>query len=319
MNRAIPRLLVALVALVALVVFVGVGGACGGRSTDISEASPPAAKPGANLKGLAKEAQASYPRIIDMHQKIVGRSCAPNAGVCHNTSNYPDLQSTGALIAAIGAWCNIAIPDPTMGFDRCERVGDVLVVADTLATEIAWVDRLGLNQWRFGTRDAAPVEIVDGAVYFFADMAFEDPVLLPAEEWLVSVDMSLGSHEAIVSIDGLADNPFIADFVDTALLSIIPGDPNRNGSFGADDSDIEQRATVIAAGSLEMSYLWGRITGTVPGSRMPLANQALTEAEYVAVACFIEGLADHPNPRPEDAIDYAGCAYAEEPGAFAIE
>ena len=68
------------------------------------------------------------------------------------------------------------------------------------------------------------------------------------------------------------------------FASVIGGDPNRNGVFGAIDAPIPPPATMVAPGSLATSYLWGRLTGTVPGFRMPLANGPVRNPQYIALA-----------------------------------
>ncbi len=266
---------------------------------------------------LKKSAQTKFPRVVDMHQKIVARSCAPNTGVCHNTNNYPELSSTSAFVQSVNAWCNVASPDPTQGFDLCERHGDVLV-SGSFRSEIASTRRSDDGEgWRITLRDPAP------RTDDIAPVRFEDKdrgtVFEPFAEWGVTVGMVEGDTVVVVSI--AVEEPFFTEpFIDEALSGLIQGDANDNGVFGADandDDDDDDVARVIAPGSLTRSYLWGRITGTVPGTRMPLANQALADDEYVAVACFIEGLADNAAPDDDAAIDYDGCDFANAPIKYA--
>ena len=296
----------------ALVVSVA---ACAGRApATVDLVKPPAPVEAASVA----EARVQFPRTIDMHQRIVSRSCAPNAGVCHNTSNYPDLSTTGSLLQAVSAWCNLAMPDPTQGFDLCERKGDLMAIANTMVTEIASVQRDSLDHWTLHLRDPAPHDVAAAPVAFFQDFP-SAPVFQPAADWQVVVDMAAGGVVAHVSVNGVADNAFIESFIDEVLASLVPGDPNGNGVFGADAHTDVDDARVIAPGSLARSYLWGRITGTVPGSRMPLANQPLTDSEYVAIACFIETLQENGGAgAPEDAIDYDGCAFAKAPVSYAV-
>ena len=61
-----------------------------------------------------------------------------------------------------------------------------------------------------------------------------------------------------------------------------------------------------------MSYLLQRTLGTVRGTRMPLANEPLNDAEYLALYCWIESLADNDAADAALPIDYAGCAKADE-------
>ena len=270
-----------------------------------------------DVAALREQARAKFPRVIDMHQKIVARSCAPNTGVCHNTNNYPELSSTAALVQSIDAWCNVAAPDPTQGFDACERRGDVLVSGPFHSEIAALVRHDDGKGWTVTLRDAAPRTDDVAPVRF--DDAGGDSVFVPLPEWGVTVAMVEGDNVVEVSI--AVDEPFFTEpFIDEAIGGLVEGDPNGNGVFGADvndEDDDEGVARVIAPGSLTRSYLWGRVTGTVPGTRMPLANQALSNDEYVAVACFIEGLDRGAGVLDDDVIDYDGCAFAADPVRYA--
>jgi hypothetical protein len=99
---------------------------------------------------------------------------------------------------------------------------------------------------------------------------------------------------------------------DVALAAIVPGDPNRNDVFGAEAGEA---AAIIRPGDLALSYMWRRLVGDVPGSRMPLANGPVTNAQLLALGCWIEGLA--AATLPTDPIDYAACSFYEEPVDFA--
>lgn len=265
---------------------------------------------------LKATAQKKFPRVIDMHQKIVARSCAPNTGVCHNTNNYPELSSTSALVQSINGWCNIASPDPTQGFDLCERRGDTLV-SGSFRSEIASLARTDDGEgWLVTLRDPAPRTDEIAPVRFENDA--RETIFEPFPEWGVTIAMVEGDNVLTLSI-GIEEPFFTEPFIDEALSGLVEGDANENGVFGADEREDAEGdvATVIAPGSLSRSYLWGRITGTVPGTRMPLANQALSDDEYVAVACFIEGLEDGVVPDDDAAIDYDGCEFARKPIAYA--
>jgi hypothetical protein len=269
---------------------------------------------------LTAQAKTNYPRVIDMHQKIVARSCAPNTGVCHNTNNYPELASTSSLVQSINGWCNIASPSPTEGFDMCERSGDRLV-SGSFSSEIAHLRRTDDGEgWLITLRDPAP-RSDDVAVVRFEN-ASGDTIFQPSLDWAVTIAMTEDDPTVVLSV-GVEEPFFTEPFIDDSIRTLVAGDPNENGVFGADahspDGDDAGAAATFVPGSLERSYFWGRITGTVPGTRMPLANAALTDDEYVAVACFIEGLPqDGTMPAPEAAIDYDNCAYAKKPVHYAL-
>lgn len=264
---------------------------------------------------IKAEAASSYPTPLVLHKKVISRSCAPNAGVCHDTSNYPELSSPAAFAATVNAWCNLAIPDPRQGFDHCERRGDVLI-SGSFRSEVGFVERIDDDTFRLRLRDPA-VRTASVAVVRFEDAA-NNTILDPLPEWGVTVRLEEGSNSVEVRIG--VDEPFFTEpFITAALEGLVQADANDNGTFGADEVGGDQGTDrILAPGTLERSYLWGRITGTVPGTRMPLANQALAEAEYVAMACFIEGLsgADVDLNAP---INYDDCAYAKAPERFAIQ
>ena len=110
-------------------------------------------------------------------------------------------------------------------------------------------------------------------------------------------------------------NQWQADEVTRLLdVGVVEGDPNMNGLFGARVAD---PVALIVPGDPESSYLVARVRGTmegtaVPGTRMPLANQPLSNAEMLALFCFIEGLTGIPS-RLDGPIDYVGCTYSTNP------
>jgi hypothetical protein len=263
---------------------------------------------------LVAEAKGAYPTAIDVH-KMMSRSCAPNAGVCHNTSNYPDLSTPASVASTLDAWCNLAIPDPTQGFDHCERQGDVLV-SGTFRSEVAYVEQLSEDTYRIGLRDAVARSANVAVVRF--ESAAGDIVFDPIATWGVTIALVEGERDVILSV-GIDEPAFTEPFIAASVLGLVQGDANRNATFGADvTGGDDNSARVIVPGSLERSYLWGRVTATVPGSRMPLANAPLTEPEYVALACYIQGLPADGVVSADAAIDYDGCAYAKAPERHAI-
>ena len=204
----------------------------------------------------------------------------------------------------VGSPCNVEIPDPTQGWDGCERHADQIKLGSS-ASKLAFLTRIGPGTWHIGWKDPSPVggsfsmTILDkdGNTFFVA----------PAE-WAVMVTTSNGGTEADVTVGG---NDYIHDYVDGILRTVVGGDPNRNGVWGAEVSG--PHGSVFAPGSLADSYMWQRITGQVPGSRMPLANAPLTEPAYVAIACWIEALKPGVTPSPDDPIDYTDCQFGKNP------
>ncbi len=262
-----------------------------------------------------KDARAQFPRFMDLQVNVLSSTCSPNPGVCHNSSNYPNLETAGNTIAYVSAPCNVEIPDPLQGWDNCERKADVMR-AGAFVTEIAWMEHVGPGTWRVGFREPADAT---GLRKFDVVESGGSPKFASPVEWQVNVDLVTGGTAANLTV-GVADD-FLKDYIDSALKQTIGGDPNQNGVWGGANG--AQNGSIFYPGDPAKSYLWGRLTGTVPGMRMPLANAPLTNPAYVALACWIEGLDDTlgagDTPEAEDVIDYNGCAFADAPVDYAIE
>src|SRR6185503_10673272 len=67
---------------------------------------PPMTPPPEVVTDPVTEARALFPRALELHSGVIGRTCSPNPGVCHHTSNYPDLHTIGNVVALLGAPCN---------------------------------------------------------------------------------------------------------------------------------------------------------------------------------------------------------------------
>jgi hypothetical protein len=270
------------------------------------DASPPPVKPDGAEAPFVTTARQRFPRAIDLHTGVIARSCSPNPGVCHNASRYPDLSTIGQMLAAVGGPCNVELPDPTQGWDACERA-PWRARAGSFTSDVAWTEKLVSGKWQLGLRDPAPAtasaiaSILDdgGAV-----------VLSPITAWQITLTTVAGSRDAELA-EG-EDDAAMKLWLDSIAGNIVGGDPNQNGTWGSRGDD---HGALVSPGSLDLSYLWGRITGTVAGTRMPLANQSLSNDEYVALACWIETLAAFP--RALDPIDYDACAFAWYPTAYA--
>lgn len=264
-----------------------------------------------NAHPYVQEAQVQFPRILDLQVKVLSTTCSPNPNVCHNSSNFPNLETAGNTIANVGEPCNVELPDRSQGWNGCERPADIVRAGTTLTTRLKWVERVGPQSWRVGLEEAPNVTQTILAPEF---VSADGDVLLSGgaggEFWGVSMALVQGTDIASISV---ADADFIAEFVDSVLATVVGGDPNEDGIWGGDDDSGVDPGALFYPGSPERSYLWGRITGTVPGSRMPLANAPLSNAAYTAIACWIEGLSGDGSDDAEDLIDYGGCSYAQDP------
>jgi hypothetical protein len=276
----------------------------------MAPASPDPTSGAPTEAAMVTEARAKFPRLIDLHHGVIARTCSPNPGVCHQANNYPDMHTAGNFLALVKAPCNVQIPDPAQGWDACESKADKVRVGSTL-TDIAWIEKKSAGRWRIAFRDAAPSTGMEPLEVYTPD---RETVFAPPLEWQLQLALTAGQKEADLAV-GISD-PFITAFSDSVLLRVVGGDPNRNGVWGAEDASIA-RGALVEPKSLATSYLWGRITGSVPGTRMPLANQPLSSSEYVAIACWIEGLDAAPPPSAEDPIRYDDCSFAQNPTDYA--
>jgi len=278
---------------------------CGGGG---GAASP---TPNPNEPQMVKDARANYPTFLDLQVGVISSTCSPNPGVCHNSNNYPNMLEAGDTIANVGSHCNVEIPDPTQGWDGCERPADELVLGGFIS-KVAFLNRLGEGTWSIGWKDPAPIGGQVGVTFRDANGA---PKFNPGGLASVMVSTTAGMTSGSLTVGG---DDFIRRYVDGILYTIIPGDPNRNGVWGAETTS--GGGLVFAPGNLQKSYLWRRITGTVNGTRMPLANAPLTDPAYVAIACWIEGLPDPAvsQAQPSDPINYDSCQFARNPVSYAI-
>ncbi len=268
--------------------------------------------PANNLPLSVQEAKRLFPNFLSLQTQVIAATCSPNPGVCHNSNNYPDLRTPGAVLASIEAPCNVEMPDPQQGWDACERQGDMLLAGD-FRSRIGWVEHIGPGRWRVGLKEAPAFTETRRPQIYSSEL---EAVLEPLVEWNATIELVSGSREASMVI--APEDGFILEFVDSAVASTIGGDTNRNGVFGVEVPNMA-RGALVTPKDVSNSYLWGRITGTVPGTRMPLANQPLSNAAYAAIACWIEGLPADGTARPGDVIDYDNCNYAKAPLDPAVE
>jgi hypothetical protein len=270
----------------------------------------------------ALEAMEKFPTALDLHDKVINRSCSPLGGVCHNSKEYPDLHTYGNLLAAFDKPCNRdKAEEPETVFDGCEPEGDELLIMRNpeWKAKIAYIGpeefeqtadrftnfrRVVLAEPAPETLDHVESKILRGGRTLVELVGYSWDGVNPGQGVLVTTE---GEKEARI------EDLFNLDYrTYLELANVRGGDPNNNGVFGADEPWM-----MLAAGYPLQSYLVGRITGTVPGSRMPLANEPLTDPEYVAIFCWIETLDD--DPQPSDRIDYENCRFAHEPTSYAFQ
>lgn len=278
------------------------------------------------------EAQDRFRTGLDIHRKIIWRTCTPNDGVCHNKKEYPDLHTPANLLAAINAPCNVVPGEYESVYDRCERRGD----------------DFRLDRGDFG----GPIElgwlhVIEGESDGFSD---EQPPTLESPGLHIRLKNPVDLEQTNVRAEGqfiraISEDDRLQDVVvanfstrwwileggahlfgevrnnqtdradELTQIGLRQGDLNRNGTFGADEG-----ATVrmLEPGNPEESYLIARVRGEmngaqIPGSRMPLANQPLSISEMLALFCFVEGLPDEDITDLSSVVDYADCSYSDDP------
>jgi hypothetical protein len=262
--------------------------ACG-ESGALEEKSPE------EQAAIVLEARVRYPVVMSIHQGIIARSCASTEGVCHNAREYPDLHTPGNLVAIFGAPCN-ADKLPAEMFAGCEPVADILSLDDgSWASPIAW---MGVEEWNEARRRLYRRVILAEAPPAAADGAPARILRAGKTIALLPHNLSLTAENEVGEIHDL----FELDY--EALNDVRGGDPNHDGALGAADP-----WSLVSPQRLDRSYLWGRLTGEVPGTQMPPAATALTDAELLAIRCWIETAGE--NPAPQDPIHYDRCGAAQ--------
>lgn len=332
-------------ALLTLTLALGLSVGCEGPSTyntgeipfEPDRPDPPAdaeaqeVEPYRGDNPVVAEAQLRFPTGLDLHRKVIWRTCTPNGGVCHNRKEYPDLHTPANFWAAFSAPCNTQPGEWQSVYDRCERTGDRFSFGNK-QHEIGWIDYIpGEFDGEGRIEDDTPglhihlgsaVDINDGGQWRDAQFlrAFDDGGSvrnlmyfdLQTQFWPIGD----GSH-----VFARVHNWQTEAIDDLMQSGIVQGDTNRNGTFGAREHG--EPVPMLDPGSPESSYLIARMRGVmmgdedVPGSRMPLANQPLSVSEMLALFCLVEGFpADGDLARLSGAIDYNACSYSDDPEAL---
>jgi hypothetical protein len=285
-------------------------------------------------------AQLTYPTGIDLHRKLVMRTCSGTNGVCHNQKEYPDLHTPGTFVASIGAPCNVQSGTASGVFDRCERLGDRFRFTEPAfkGIEIGWFELVPGESPELDPRGTRPDASTVGLhLYLHDPVPVEQERLNATGTFLRNFindqgnvqELAFASYETRWWV--LDDRRHLfaevnenqRDKVESLVASgIVQGDQNRNGTFGA--RIVGNTVPLIKPGKPEESYLVARLRGSmgeqpVPGTRMPLANQPPNVQDMLALMCFIEGL----DPAATQwslgsAIDYNKCSYSANPSALSL-
>jgi mono/diheme cytochrome c family protein len=291
-------------------------------------------------------AQQTYPTGLELHRKLVMRTCSGTNGVCHNQKEYPDLHTPGTFTASIGAPCNVQSGNAEGVFDRCERLGDRFRFAEQSFREIevGYFELILGETPEFGTGQG-PDASTPGLHLYLHDPVPVTQARLNATGTFIRTfvneqgnvqTLPFASYETTWWVLGDKKHLFARvndnqrDTVEGLVASgIVQGDQNRNGVYGA--RILGNTVPLINPGKPEQSYLVARLRGymeretapgtreTVPGTRMPLANQPPNVPDMLALMCFIEGLDPAATQwNLGSAIDYNKCSYKENPAALSL-
>ena len=273
-----------------------------------------------DAQDYVEEARAEFPTYMDLHEKVITRTCTPFTNVCHNNKEYPELDTPLSVLSYFDQDCMLPeqTADPESLYNGCEPQADRVVFvtgpnAAWAGTDVAYVQPVegpgGPTSFEVHLRDPIPQGIADptmpDTVRF--TRVTGDGQELAIDEIGQVVYGAGASYFTVVNAAGLPQ-----DNLDNLTQGIIGGDLNRDGIYGHEDPEIQMRELV--PGNPWQSYMLQRLQGNVPGSPMPLANQPLSAAEIVAIGCWIEG-ADTPEGKSVEAvIDYDNCEYAADFG-----
>lgn len=307
---------------ILVLLLVACAPAGGAPETDASTgaATPGSTGPGVDASDLARqavdEARARFPTYLDLHTEVITRTCTPNMGVCHNIKEYPDLHTPQTMLGIIDQPCNLAESVPLNIYDGCERVGDA-------------IELIGASNPGFVSEVGHVTHEVDGAMIEQALVVHvRDPIPAPMLDpgALEGIRLTRATRQGTIVVGELAGRVAYEQGATTlrivgaatltpderALLEdeLQPGDPNQNGVFGGTADPYR----LIVPGDPARSYLLQRLQGNVPGSPMPLANEPLSSAEVIALACWIEGVDDPDRVAVAAKIDYDHCMTAAEFG-----
>ena len=267
-------------------------------------------------KEFVEEAKKEFPTYLDLHEKVITRTCTPNDNVCHNNKEYPDLRTPQAMLEMFGSPCNLDVEDPLNTYNGCEPEADV--VRFTTGGNLGWETKVAYvtaEPDAMGVVSVATLQLADPIPAAMLDAAL--PESIEVLRTTASGMLTVGQVANAVSyaVGGSTVQIVGYDLLDGSVHTLVEddlraGDPNRDGVLGAEEEQLHE----LEAGDPWGSYLLQRLQGNVPGSPMPLANTPLSASEVVAIACWIEGAGEPGGDSPYATIEYDGCQYAAEFG-----
>jgi hypothetical protein len=286
--------------------------------TDAADPTDTDAEPGDDdASQYIEDARENFPTYLDLHEKVIQRTCTPFNNVCHNNREYPDLRTPQGMLDRLGQPCNIVelYDDPLTVYNGCEPPGDRITFTDGgnsgWSSEIAYVE---LTDDGAGNIVSARIQLADPIPAAMAVPGTLESITIGRD--VGGAMLTVGSIPSVAAYTAGTDSILINDWAGLTATEqnvlegdVVGGDPNRDGVFGAAMPDAMRE---IVPGSPESSYLLQRLQGEVPGSPMPLANQPLDASEIIAIACWIEGAAEPALAGVDAVIDYDNCDYAAQ-------
>jgi hypothetical protein len=279
---------------------------------------------------------AEFPDATTLWRAAIIRTCGPNAGVCHNNKQFPDLQTVAGFLATPNQPCNSIREDPSTIDNLCEPPGDALVIGTTFRTRIGHVSSHPDTGTLVVTlHDRVPPEAREPMTIERTTPGIS-PIVLPVPPGAI-VSVSIDPPALVMRTEVLKYPDDLAAFLAPSGSKpgsrdhVTLGDPNGDGVFGADLG-----GALVKPGDPMKSYLFLRVLGPLalgPAQRlsnerapqaeepqMPIANFQYWDQDHALAAlwCWITGLkADGSNAAAR--IDYAHCDTSKVPHAVPQE
>ena len=264
------------------------GGSTGSvPSTGYAETTGDASSSSSGDPEWLDDARVEYPTFRAFYDKYLERTCTPFDNVCHSSHDSPDLSEPEDYVAAFEARCHHIDP----AYDGCEPVGDPIRIVSGpdagWSSEIGWLE-LTDETLRVSPRTPPPAgEALTIAVesdYF-------------GREW-IELESAVAEGTLIT-----APATALSDLQRGVLQDIVrQGDPNRNGTFGADDPH-----ALLRSGDPERSLIFLGLRGEVSGLPLPLSSPAADLPDLAALGCWIEQIGIPADDDIDAPIDYDNC------------